>query len=134
MDRIFLYFLRRFPFTVMLTLIFNFFFFENQEMQRYSTSFVQALHICRILCITDAHTERPKTKRPKDKTSQGTKRSKDKMSHRQNDPRDKTSHGTNVTCVACYLIQDKGMVSPLPNICGPFSNTCGQNLFWKLGN
>ena len=61
--------------------------------------------------IPDAQTKRPKTKRPtektyqgtkrpkgqnvpRDKTSQGTKRPLNKMSHRQNVIRDKTSQGT----------------------------------------
>ena len=75
------------------------------------TSFVQALHICRILCITDAHTERPKTKRPKDKRPKGPNVPSDKTFQGQNVPQTKRPKGQNVPrdkCNMCGLLPNPG--------------------------
>ena len=86
----------------------------------------------------DAHSKRPKTKRPRDKTSQGqnvpgTKRPKGQTVPRtkhpkgQNVPRDKTSQRQNVP--ETKRPRDK---TSQGDKWGPLSNMCGQlpNLIW----
>ena len=78
--------------------------------------------------IYGAQTKRPKTKRPKDKTSQETKRPREKTSQRQNVPRENTSH-TEFSKTHFVLENWPHMLGNGPHPCNQFM--IGVFLFWE---
>ena len=73
---------------------------DSEDLNKWCGGAKKRMHTC----PKDAHTKRPKTKRPRDKTSHGTKRPRNKMSQVTNRPKG-TNEAHYLTYVANYLIQ-----------------------------